>query len=427
MSGKTSVVSNEKFDVKVLESLRKAFDAANVDNDPGLNLEEFVNAFSKILGKDQSTQFLINLYMKIDANSDGKVDWSEFLEFMLLEKAGNELMKEAELSTMFKKVCKFYNSFFFLDGNLTEDGFGKLPHVPKENCHKRPILHIKYFPEVNYYVTCSRDSLIKIWNHSGLDISLNLIRSMHCPPSITQSFKKRNAINDRVKLIDEASHAQKMSQLEKVSHRKVVIDDYSSSSAWPEDVVHMVNSLTLAVACSNRSINFYDSRTFTLTGRLRPLIDPPTCLAYCYLKDEESENLAFGDSAGRITIFALNERNWHFPDNTHHSCRGEKPTGIIKKNTFSVHVDAVTCLKYCHFAKMFIAGSLDGCFSLFCALKLQLKGKYTKHLKSVLCLDIFAQKKNIISGGMNQVIHFWNPFTTTLTFVFLLKHQCLGN
>lgn len=106
MSFKHSLVSNAKVNVAVLKKLRDIFNTANVDKDPGLDLEEFINAFAHVLGLENERQTLVNLYMKIDANSDGKVDWSEFLEFMLLEKAGLDLIESYEFKTDIKKICK---------------------------------------------------------------------------------------------------------------------------------------------------------------------------------------------------------------------------------------------------------------------------------------------------------------------------------
>ena len=38
-----------------------------------------------MLGKNLTKEQLTHLFMKIDANSDGSVDWDEFTNFMLLE------------------------------------------------------------------------------------------------------------------------------------------------------------------------------------------------------------------------------------------------------------------------------------------------------------------------------------------------------
>ena len=42
-------------------------------------------ALLRVSGKNLSHEQLTHLFMKIDANSDGTVDWDEFTNFMLLE------------------------------------------------------------------------------------------------------------------------------------------------------------------------------------------------------------------------------------------------------------------------------------------------------------------------------------------------------
>lgn len=89
-----------------LNLLRLEFDKANCDLDSGLNLDEFVTAFGNILGKTMRKHEIVNLYMKIDVNCDGKVDWSEFMEYMLLQNHGIEKLEKQSVSFKLKKVCK---------------------------------------------------------------------------------------------------------------------------------------------------------------------------------------------------------------------------------------------------------------------------------------------------------------------------------
>ena len=68
-----------------LEVLSEGFNAAD-DSGEGLDKEEFVRCFSAVLS-DMDEDKLENLFMKIDANSDGTVTWEEFSSYML--EAGN--------------------------------------------------------------------------------------------------------------------------------------------------------------------------------------------------------------------------------------------------------------------------------------------------------------------------------------------------
>jgi Ca2+-binding EF-hand superfamily protein len=53
------------------------------------------------------TLALKKLFMRIDANSDGSVDWDEFSNFMLMESQGGASIREVEMSINFEQpgVC----------------------------------------------------------------------------------------------------------------------------------------------------------------------------------------------------------------------------------------------------------------------------------------------------------------------------------
>ena len=65
--------------------LREAFDIADADKGGALELDEFVDAFKEIIGKNMTPKQLNQLFMKIDADSNGSVEWPEFMNYMLLE------------------------------------------------------------------------------------------------------------------------------------------------------------------------------------------------------------------------------------------------------------------------------------------------------------------------------------------------------
>ena len=60
----------------------------------GLDIDEFIDVFEEILGDTDNQierrRHLNHLFMKIDANCDGGVDWEEFLNFLLLQNQGNQ-------------------------------------------------------------------------------------------------------------------------------------------------------------------------------------------------------------------------------------------------------------------------------------------------------------------------------------------------
>ena len=75
----------DRINLHQLMQLKEAFDHADIDGGGSLDIEEFLEAFGDVLGKNLTREQLTHLFMKIDANSDGSVDWDEFTNFMLLE------------------------------------------------------------------------------------------------------------------------------------------------------------------------------------------------------------------------------------------------------------------------------------------------------------------------------------------------------
>ena len=68
-----------------LKQLQEIFEIADEDGGGGLDMEEFRIAMHKALGDHLTTDELDKMFMKVDTNCDGTVDWDEYLSYMLLE------------------------------------------------------------------------------------------------------------------------------------------------------------------------------------------------------------------------------------------------------------------------------------------------------------------------------------------------------
>lgn len=51
---------------------------ADENGSDGLDIDEFRSAFGQILGKGKNDQQMAIMFMKIDTNCDGTVDWVSF-------------------------------------------------------------------------------------------------------------------------------------------------------------------------------------------------------------------------------------------------------------------------------------------------------------------------------------------------------------
>jgi Ca2+-binding EF-hand superfamily protein len=77
---------------------------ADDDGSGELDIDEFCEQLGPHLGKNLSRQQITQLFMKIDADAGGTVDWDEFSNYMFLKKAGDENDSSA-CWRLFPAVC----------------------------------------------------------------------------------------------------------------------------------------------------------------------------------------------------------------------------------------------------------------------------------------------------------------------------------
>ena len=86
-----------------LQRLKIIFEESDTDDEPGLDINEFKQAMKKILGEDVPEREIELIFMKVDANCDGNVDWAEFLEFTLREFQERDAMTQLTKDAFFEK------------------------------------------------------------------------------------------------------------------------------------------------------------------------------------------------------------------------------------------------------------------------------------------------------------------------------------
>jgi len=65
--------ASDKINLQHIMELRELFEAADTDKGGALEIEEFTEAFGGVLGKGMNEKQLKQLFMKIDADSNGSV------------------------------------------------------------------------------------------------------------------------------------------------------------------------------------------------------------------------------------------------------------------------------------------------------------------------------------------------------------------
>ncbi|KAK3740293.1 hypothetical protein QZH41_018524, partial [Actinostola sp. cb2023] len=193
---------------------------ADEDGGGGLDLDEFRQAMIKTMagkGDLPDDNQLAIIFMKVDANCDGTVDWEEFCSYMLSENQLKDVM-------------------------TSEDREMEFPFPAREvpSAHRDTLPRITYFPKMSLssddpadtnggrYVTVSKDGTLQFW-------------SMDLHPLRTYSLSNG-------------------------------YDSKAQRTMWVTDCVVLPNAKKIAVSSADREIAFYDcsansfEKQFVLSG-----------------------------------------------------------------------------------------------------------------------------------------------------------------
>jgi len=202
MAEATSV--EDRINLHQLMELKAVFERADTDGGGSLDIDEFLEAFGEVLGKNLSYEQLTHLFMKIDANSDGSVDWDEFTQFYLLEnQAAAEFTERAyteRLQEIEPKSC---------DPN------------PKHVHHRDMIAEILHVSRQEKFYTSSRDGTVRVWHASTLN-HIKTVKVSHSWVTSATHFEGSNrlavaSIDRSISFFDGLTHELlpgKMTELE---------------------------------------------------------------------------------------------------------------------------------------------------------------------------------------------------------------------
>jgi len=192
-----------------LESLRKLQNFFGKSK--ALNERQFVEKLGGVLGRNLSKQKLTHLFMKIDVNSDGTVDWDEFTNFMFLDK------KESAVSRIDMGSENAYK-FVPVDSSVITSVNRSI--LQGRHPHRDVIRALIPLPDQGKFLSCSRDGTICFWNPATFQLLKHL-------QTIEQPDMFRRGIN-------------------------TLGADYLTAA------VYMSYSNRLAVASVDNSVSFYD-------------------------------------------------------------------------------------------------------------------------------------------------------------------------
>lgn len=370
------IAKNASFHINTLIDLKKAFDQADEDGSGALDEEEFVNAFRNVKGiKGYKTEEqLCHLFMKIDANSDGTVDWDEFTNHILLEQSRYMATEDEELAQALYEnddekrlasdaTSEKRKSKKKLDRLKAMASVSERIETKAHHQHLDMIEKIEWLPQMKSYISAGRDGLLKVWSD---------------------------------KLVPQRT--------------------IRNGKGWITDIA-LMSSQPMAVCSNERTISFYDSYRTSLDelGRIVNLDNVPL---WCeYIRQSDHDLFLYADEMGFIYNYVL-EDQWGADStgpNAEVEIGSKKLTGMRLTGPIHVHNDWITMFKQQSQSTTLdlITSSMDCYVKLFDLEKRETKWEVMAHSRGVYGFDVCKAFNFIATCGVERDIMLWNPFTGT--------------
>jgi WD40 repeat protein len=226
--------------------------------------------------------------MKIDADSNGSVDWNEFMNYMLLENETLTSMKAEHFEYVKSNVedpapnktnyC--HSDMITCILVLTPEAEGKSKFSADDEEEKDEVVEGRKLVK---YITSSRDGTIKIWNGNTQKCSLTI----------------------------------------------------NVGKYWVNCIQYMTKSRRLVAACADRTLKFYDLILTNVNLPVSEIADfegLPLCMDYFIKSKQGLETLVIGDDLGICYMYDFSPDwhscEWRMDDPEHYCCHKDE---ILKR------------------------------------------------------------------------------------------------
>ncbi|XP_053098931.1 EF-hand calcium-binding domain-containing protein 8 isoform X2 [Hemicordylus capensis] len=369
-----------------LRKLEHMFREADIDGGGGLDMEEFRKAMKKIMG-DISDEDVDVIFMKVDTNCDGSVDWEEYLNYMLREYRGKDDMLKSQLLPEFQATMK-----------------------PVPVAHSEEIVKIQFFPNQSRtnterprksasrsppgrFLSVSRDGILHYWSDS-----FKMLRTVYLDQT-----KRRHSLK-----------------------------------LWAMDMLCLPNINLLAVASTDQDIEFFDIGG-NKCDRLFTLVDLDGCVtAMDYWTDGLKGVFCVGDVKGNVLIFTSTDvmTNGLFNVRSYIGGLARVPVQILMKGKTPLYrnftVSALHgdwCQQIMYIPQLNVVASCtpaEKSAMALTSLPLHNIGKTQSAVivlrKGILCFDYSPDMNILVTGGFEPLIQVWNPYVTSSPITQMKGH-----
>lgn len=286
--------SRQSVTLEQLRSFRRLFQ--RLEGHSKVDERTFIALVTQVLGSAFSRATMQQLFMKIDANSDGDLTWDEFVDFLFFSQQDTRFGGEGSGETLYT----------LSPSESMEEGAAQSERLLRAETQ----VGMDFFPSLSAFVSWSREGAVRLWNPTTLELQCTL---------------------------------------------RTTTD---GSEDWVTAVAHMSQSGKLAIASLKSCITLVDmgSEYKKVFGRIHQREfrhASPLCLEYCYLSKpapgalagggarDGREVLFVGDDAGVVTICEFPARTWSVGN--FFSLHGVKGNRIRR---FRKHRDHITKIAY---------------------------------------------------------------------------------
>ncbi|KAH9196819.1 hypothetical protein AeNC1_001200 [Aphanomyces euteiches] len=351
VAARAANLSESMFKLSELMKLHDVFEQRGA-----LTEKQFVTHFHSILESDSWTPSQISqLFMKIDANSDGSVDWDEFTNFMFVHS-----QSASEAAAQLARVA-----FVPLD-DYDETA------TPSGSQRPRDVI-VAFFglSKGNHFVGCTAHGLVTLWSSTfQLQTSFQALISVD----------RTNAVTSVVHL----SASNKLA-ITSVSTGVVLID------------------LVLAEKSTQTHL------PSTVLAHAAPL-----CLCSTIDDDTKQDVLYIGDDVGCITKIRFHDHGpWHFCSGDQ-SCHNKATVVGATITRATRHQDHITKLVFVPELNSLVSASRDGTIQIIDVHREVVKREFDLHRGAVYDVAWCREPKFFASCGVERDVLLWNPFSETL-------------
>lgn len=273
-----------------------------------------------VLGRNLSKEKLTHLFMKIDVNSDGTVDWDEFTNFMFLDNKDTGIEGDVTGDS--------HVQFVSVDEGVMDEGV-RAATSSRRPIHRDGINKLMYIAELNQLVSCSGDGIVCTWNSTSYSLHRRMQTILAKNVRIADAQRRRNKIEKLKKKAErdrKRGHKRHTAMLQQPSALVAPTASAAGSQGQAKqvtdyltDAVYMSFCGRMAVASVDTSVVFYDhvSSPVSVLGKI-PSVDlrqaAPLSLGYHHDAAHGKELLFIGDDSGAVSMYNFTAGNWHMCD-----------------------------------------------------------------------------------------------------------------